>query len=89
MDQLRVKGLYLLLKDLFLLPLLIELMRALLKRFHHFILILLDLSLLFLKLDQFGFVNQDLIFLLELYSKSVELVFILPDEGFLVEIFID
>lgn len=89
MDQLRVESFYLLLKDLFLLPLLVELMRALLKRLHHIILIFLNFPFLFFKLNQFRFVNQHLIFLLELYSEPVELVFILPDEGFLVKILID
>lgn len=53
MDQLRVKGFYFLLQDLLLLSLLVELMRALLKRLYNIIFILLDFSLFLLKLNQF------------------------------------
>ena len=51
-DQLRIKGLYLLLKQLLLFPFLVELVRSLLQGSHHIILIFLDPLLLLLQLDE-------------------------------------
>lgn len=70
MNQLGVEGFDLLLKQLLLFSFLIELMRSLLQSFNHIVLVLLYLSFLLLQLDQFRFVDQYLILLLELNTQT-------------------
>lgn len=52
MDELRIKSFNLLLKQLFLLSFLVELVRSLLQGLNHIIFVLLYLPLLLLELDQ-------------------------------------
>ena len=88
MDELGVEGLDLLLEQLLLLALLEELVGLLLEGLNDLILVLLDPLLLLLELDELGLVNDDLVLLLELRPKPVQLVLVLPDQGFLVQVFV-
>lgn len=88
MDELGVEGLDLLLEQLLLLALLEKLVGLLLEGLNDLILVLLDPLLLLLELDELGLVNDDLVLLLELRPKPVQLVLVLPDQGFLVQVFV-
>jgi hypothetical protein len=92
MDYLGVEGLYLLFELLFLFALFEELLRTLLECFHDVVFVLFDFAFLLLQLlhlHQLGFVDQHLVFLLQLRPQLLQFVLVLPNQRPLVQILVD
>lgn len=89
MYKLGVKSFDLLLQFLLLLPFFEKFLGSLLQSFHHSVLVFFHLLLLLFELHQAGLVDDCLAFVFEFVAESFEFGFVLSDESFLVEIFVD